>query len=205
MRTSSGLGCRTARSPSAELLVTSPARTLSDLARCRVVDGSGCSPDVVAVRAAEVAVQRGLLTATQARATSDVARLLDATSESALETGVRLGLVRRGFRVLAQVEVREPRTRRLRRLDLVVEGPDGRLVVVECGGSSHDGRYDADRARDEPLERTLGLVFVYVTWRDLLGGDAEIARRVTDALVLARPADAELVRRVRARQPRLGR
>ena len=181
--------------PSAWLLVTSPLRTVVDLAASCPGD-SGCPGRVVAARAAEVAVSRGLVRRHELPAA--VRATCDPRSESLLETWVRTVLERAGLRVHVQVEVVEPSSGRLRRLDLVVEGGDGRVVAVEAGGGVHDENWYADRTRDQDVRVGLGLEVVYVRWRDLVADERVLLRWVLDALVLARPASARLREQVAA-------
>ena len=68
--------------------------------------------------------------------------------ESWFELDVFLRIVRRGYRVIPQFEVYGYR------IDMIVEGMDGRLAV-ECDGDEWHGpgRYEADAARQRDLER----------------------------------------------------
>ena len=68
--------------------------------------------------------------------------------DSWFEVDVYLALARRGYRVLPQYEIAGCR------IDLVVEGMQGRLAI-ECDGDAWHGadRFDADMARQRMLER----------------------------------------------------
>jgi very-short-patch-repair endonuclease len=73
--------------------------------------------------------------------------------DSQFERDVCQVIAERGFQVRTQVCVGDPTTHRYR-IDLVVEGMQGRLAV-ECEGDGWQGRerYDADVARQRDLER----------------------------------------------------
>jgi very-short-patch-repair endonuclease len=84
------------------------------------------------------------------RAVQDNRRIVNSPApfESWFEVDVALELLRRDFTVLAQYEVAG------KRIDLVVEGGQGRLAV-ECDGDHWHGadRYEADMQRQRQLER----------------------------------------------------
>ena len=86
-----------------------------------------------------------------ARAMTDVG---DSVFDSQFERDVYDRIAARGYRVLTQVPVGNPETNRYR-IDLVVEGVNGRLAV-ECDGDRWHGpeRYEADMARQRDLERS---------------------------------------------------
>ena len=89
----------------------------------------------------------------------------DQRFESLLERHVYEQITNRGFHIRTQVCVGDPTNHRYR-IDLVVEGMQGRLAV-ECDGDQWHGpdRYEQDMARQRDLERA-GWQFVRVR-----GGD----------------------------------
>src|SRR5918995_6348634 len=74
---------------------------------------------------------------------------LEGACESHLERAVLRRLLERGFRVTPQVGAHGYR------IDLVVEGGDGRRLAVECDGDRHHGpeRWADDMRRQRVLER----------------------------------------------------
>ncbi len=85
--------------------------------------------------------------------------------DSNFERDVYRLIAQRGFRVLTQVGVGDTANHRYR-IDLVVEGMQGRLAI-ECDGDRWHGpeRYDQDMARQRDLERA-GWLFVRIRGSD---------------------------------------
>ena len=113
---------------------------------------------------------------TLSRVPADLVDDVEPLSESLLETWGRVDLRAAGLDVEVQVEVRDPRSGRRRRLDMVVRGPQGRVAVVELGGAVHDGSFYDDRARDHKLRTGVGLEVVYGGWADLAARDRRLLR-----------------------------
>ena len=166
--------------PSPPLRLTTPARTLTDLFQCL--------DEVDALWMAEAcsAANRVSLPALQARLTrrKDQHRLAlaDANSASALETAVRVLLVKAG---LAPEE-----------LNVALAGPGGAIVaegdlvwhqrrlVLFCDGwTTHARRRSviADRAQAKALE-SMGWTVIRVTWEDLQQRPEWVLREVRVAL-----------------------
>lgn len=146
--------------------VTSPLRTLQDLAR---VEGG-----TAAVWALEHAIRTGKVTAEELegggpRWRNTVAQA-DPASESPLETAGRLELVTGGFEVSSQHRLVDPGGGSDVIVDLLVAGRGGRpAVAVEADGATVHGRQAAiaqDRRKQHVIQAS-GLRLVRYTWYDV--------------------------------------
>jgi very-short-patch-repair endonuclease len=95
--------------------------------------------------------------------------------ESWFELDVALELLNRGYRVRPQFEMAG------RRIDLVIEGREGRLAI-ECDGDTWHGpeRFEHDMARQRQLERA-GLTFVRIRESEYYANRARSVEEVLNA------------------------
>ncbi len=101
--------------------------------------------------------------------------------ESQFERDVFQMIAERGFRVRTQVCIGDPTSHRYR-IDLVIEGMQGRLAV-ECDGDRWHGpeRYEEDLARQRDLERA-GWQFVRIRGGDFYRDPAQATAPLWNAL-----------------------
>jgi very-short-patch-repair endonuclease len=158
----------------AGLPVTSPLRTLTDLARDPLVDR--------ALREAQV--QR-LVTRDEIDGSGRLAALLD----TAAAQPTRSALERALLRIVRAAGLPKPRVNhRIGTYTVDFAWPAHRLIVETDGYAAHGDRhaFEADRARDAHLAAQ-GWTVIRFTWRQLHDDPLRVAARLAQAL-LARPA-----------------
>lgn len=172
------------------LRLTTPLRTVLDLARSLPLEG--------AVAAADSALRQGLVTLDELLATGSalpaargrarvcrVGSLVDPSSGSVLESVCRVLFALAGLpTALTQYAVRGPDGRLLGRVDFA--WPEHRLVVETDGYAFHADRrsYRDDRRRTNALV-VAGWRVVRFTWEDVMHDPAHVVAVVRKALALA--------------------
>lgn len=159
-------------------LVTTPARTVEDLARSRGLDTAVVAADAF-LRARLVPVDTLRARLREARGPGSpvvklVSDLVDSTSESELETRSRLLLWHGGLpQPVSQYVVRDRLGQFVARVDFA--WPEHKLIL-ECDGMGYhaDGvSFRRDRRRWSRLT-ALGWKVIVVTWADVLGDPAYV-------------------------------
>ena len=168
-----------------EVAVTSVERTLVDLSR-RLPPDEG-------VAAADSALRQGMISTEDLRAAllgcrgrgaagpRAISLLMDARSESVLESLTRTLLVLGGLRPVLQFVIRDQAGRFIARVDFC--WPEQRLVVEADGFAFHADRaaYRHDRDRLNQLER-LGWRVLRFTWEDVRHRPEHVLRLVEECL-----------------------
>jgi hypothetical protein len=168
-------------------LVTSPLRTLLDVARS--------TPLTVAVAIGDSMTRRGLLTPAEASAAAmalargpgrrraiDAACLLDPRAESVFESMTRVNLAIAGLPdPVPQLNILDADGRWIARVDFA--WPDYR-VILECDGFEfHQDRatFERDRRRWTALTRA-GWRVAVVSWHDVIDNPGYLAETIGDLL-----------------------
>jgi hypothetical protein len=173
-----------------DLSITTPIRTAFDCARWLslieavvVADALAHRGSITAVELAEYrALHRGLR---GVRRVDEVLALMDSLSESAMETRVRLLIVRSGLpKPTLQLEIRDHRDRFVARADFAYEVE---RVVVEYDGAFHWEQRRADDRRREAM-RALGWTVIVLSASDYYGTPEATVDRIRRALAARGPA-----------------